>query len=1342
SGSLTVSDGTVAITDDDGKTVDPSTRILKEATLVLEAVGLESDSAWVEGSWLTLRLTMSQAQDFEVIIPIEIAPDTAEFEPAACDMIPISAHLGPGFDSGVDRELYQKCDYVPHPEMRHGHDEDGNEVIGIRVPAGETKWFGSIGARQDDDPDNETLTLALSADLPDKLTPGDSASLALTIVDDHFMPQVSVADAPGVTEGDDPDAATDLSFAVSLSDFAAGYVTAHYVLGGTATSPADYRDPGSGSVVIPEGSKTADIVIPVVGDLVDEADETVTVTLTGATKGTVSPDEFTATGVITDDDDAPTTAALSADPVRVFEGAGPTTIRVTATLGGSAAFDRDTDVTVSVGKAADAAVSGTDYTAVDPFTVTISAGEATGSAEFDLDPTDDALDEADEALTLTGTAAGLTVADTAVSIADGDDAPVLSIAGGSATEGSVVRFTVTLTPASSQDVTARWQTAADVQGSRPATADVDYTAVSPARTLIIAAGETSAVVAVATLQDAVAEGSETFLATLSDPVNATLSPTASQAVGTIDDDDAAPTGASLSASPASVGEADGATEITVTATLDGSVAFAGDTGVTVSVGQAGDSAASGTDYAAVDDFTVTIAAGQQSGQGTFSLSPTDDARYEGAETLTLTGAASGLTVSGAAVTITDDDPLPQVTLILTPGSISESAGSAGASYVTAQLSQSLPQDVSLSVSAQPVAPATADHFVLSSNRVLTIGAGKTASSGVVTITAVDDAVDGPDRQVSVAASLVEAAPVQPPVIQTLTIVDDDFTGPADATASFERTSYVLEEDDSDGIEVAVILDQAVPSEVKVRVQLHSASAVVGRQGDVWARSEEVAFAPGETRKTVTLFPVDNNIVEPEESLTLSLVAVLGRVATGPSATVTLADDDQAVVHIIGGTPQVEEGSQGTIQISMSKPHQEDVAMDCVVDGTATPGEDYATLPHRIVIPAGSQKLTVTVETMDDDVAEDTETFVFIIANPVGDGVTIAPDRSRHTMNIMDDDQGTPPEISITAGSGITEGGDASFTVTASPAPAAPLTVNVTVTQDGDFGVTTGTQTVSIPTGGSATLTVSTTDDDADEPDGSVSVTVDAGDGYTVSTTQSSATVSVADNDDPPATPEISVSPGSGVTEGGDASFTVTASPAPAAPLTVNVTVTQDGDFGVTTGTQTVSIPTGGSATLTVSTTDDDADEPDGSVSVTVDAGDGYTVSTTQSSATVSVADNDDPPPQELPVVSIADASVVEGEHGDLSLMEFRVTLSEASNADVTIYFELREGTATEAVDYLGIDGKVVIYANQTAGSIIVNVRDDDRPEEDETLEVVLTDADGAVIADDSNTATGTIVDDD
>ena len=109
---------------------------------------------------------------------------------------------------------------------------------------------------------------------------------------------------------------------------------------------------------------------------------------------------------------------------------------------------------------------------------------------------------------------------------------------------------------------------------------------------------------------------------------------------------------------------------------------------------------------------------------------------------------------------------------------------------------------------------------------------------------------------------------------------------------------------------------------------------------------------------------------------------------------------------------------------------------------------------------------------------------------------------------------TLPAVSVSAGADVTEGGDAVFTVTASPAPASPLSVTVTVAIAGEFGVTAGSRTVPIPTTGSATLTLATTGDDADEPDGSVSVTVAAGDGYTVGD-PASGTVAIAD-DDPPA----------------------------------------------------------------------------------------------------------------------------------------------------------------------------------------------------------------------------------
>ena len=111
---------------------------------------------------------------------------------------------------------------------------------------------------------------------------------------------------------------------------------------------------------------------------------------------------------------------------------------------------------------------------------------------------------------------------------------------------------------------------------------------------------------------------------------------------------------------------------------------------------------------------------------------------------------------------------------------------------------------------------------------------------------------------------------------------------------------------------------------------------------------------------------------------------------------------------------------------------------------------------------------------------------------------------------------TLPAVSVSAGADVTEGGDAVFTVTASPAPASPLSVTVTVATAGEFGVTAGSRPVTIPTTGSATLTLATANDEVDETDGSVSVTVAAGDGYTVGD-PASGTVAIADDDPAPAT---------------------------------------------------------------------------------------------------------------------------------------------------------------------------------------------------------------------------------
>ena len=82
--------------------------------------------------------------------------------------------------------------------------------------------------------------------------------------------------------------------------------------------------------------------------------------------------------------------------------------------------------------------------------------------------------------------------------------------------------------------------------------------------------------------------------------------------------------------------------------------------MTVVVGAQNDEATEGTDYTQVNDITIIIPGGEVLATGTFSLNPTADVIDEGdGETLSVEGsAASGVMVTGTAVTITDNDAAP------------------------------------------------------------------------------------------------------------------------------------------------------------------------------------------------------------------------------------------------------------------------------------------------------------------------------------------------------------------------------------------------------------------------------------------------------------------------------------------------------------------------------------------------------------------------------------------------------------------------------------------------------------------------------------------------------------
>ena len=203
---------------------------------------------------------------------------------------------------------------------------------------------------------------------------------------------------------------------------------------------------------------------------------------------------------------------------------------------------------------------------------------------------------------------------------------------------------------------------------------------------------------------------------------------------TIVEDDTESTAVTLSVSPNTVSE--GATgnaqRVTVTATLDEA---ARPEATAVSVTVAGDTATAGVDFTAVQDFTMTIPADATSAMETFTLAPLNDNADEPDETVRISGTTTaGLSVlpaAGVSVAISDNDPVPQVSLVLTPASISEDGGT---STVTATLDRPSSADTTITVSAAAGTNADTDDFSLTGT-TLTIAAGTTESTGTVTVTA-------------------------------------------------------------------------------------------------------------------------------------------------------------------------------------------------------------------------------------------------------------------------------------------------------------------------------------------------------------------------------------------------------------------------------------------------------------------------------------------------------------------------------------------------------------------------------------------------------------------------------
>ena len=178
-----------------------------------------------------------------------------------------------------------------------------------------------------------------------------------------------------------------------------------------------------------------------------------------------------------------------------------------------------------------------------------------------------------------------------------------------------------------------------------------------------------------------------------------------------------------------------------------------------------------TDRATVSPASLTFTTADWSAAQTVTVTGVDDATTGDRSTLiahTVTGADyAGVAATDVRVTVVDDD-LPVATLELSPDEINE-FGTSVRSTITATLSEASSANTFLTVTAVAVPPATKSDFEQVGTE-LTIAAGKLASTGAVTIEAVNQEAFG-TRLVSVSATVSNAQGVRDPADQTLTILD-------------------------------------------------------------------------------------------------------------------------------------------------------------------------------------------------------------------------------------------------------------------------------------------------------------------------------------------------------------------------------------------------------------------------------------------------------------------------------------------------------------------------------------------------------------------------------------------
>ncbi len=692
---------------------------------------------------------------------------------------------------------------------------------------------------------------------------------------------------------------------------------------------------------------------------------------------------------------------------------------------------------------------------------------------------------------------------------------------------------------------------------------------------------------------------------------------------------------------------------------------------TVTVSAAAVPPAVAGDFALSANRELTIAIGATSSSGVVTITGVDNEVDAPDKTVRMSATVAntqGVTAPAAVdLTLTDDDPSPVATLSVVSGAISEDGGETG---VTASLDHPSSAMTTVTVSAAAVPPAVAGDFALSANRELTIAIGATSSSGVVTITGVDNEVDAPDKTVRMSATVANTQGVTAPAAVDLTLTDDD----PSPVATLSVVSGAISED---GGETGVTASLDHPSSATTTVTVSAAAVPPAVAGDfALSANRELTIAIGATSSSgvVTITGVDNEVDAPDKTVRMSATVANTQGVTAPAAVdLTLTDDDPspvATLSVVSGAISEDGGETG---VTASLDHPSSATTTVTVSAAAVPpavAGDFALSANReltIAIGATSSSGVVTITGVDNEVdaPDKTVRMSATVANTQGVTAPAAVD-----LTLTDDDPSPVATLSVVSGAISEDGGETGVTASLDHPSSATTTVTVSAAAvppavAGDFALSANRElTIAIgATSSSGVVTITGVDNEVDAPDKTVRVSATAAN--TQGVTAPAAVDLTLTDDDPSPVATLSVVSGAISEDGGETGVTASLDHPSSATTTVTVSAAAVppavvSDFTLSANKVLTILPlaTTSVGVVTITGVDNEVDAPDKAVRVSATAANTQGV-TAPADVELSITDD-----EVAPTVTLVLGSGSIGESGGVTAV--RARLSHASSAMTTV----------------------------------------------------------------------------